>query len=158
MGVRFTDPWWVVVGAVIGLFVCTGRCLASPLGVSEADHGRYKLDARRCVIRAVGWGIFSAIAVPIPGRMMDRWSIRRVAPPGLVPHAVCLSLVGLSPPVFWIFAAMFVLAETTSAIQTPLGCAKAISAWFDPRRGLALGIAMAGVGWEAPLSCNLPIS
>jgi Major Facilitator Superfamily len=41
---------------------------------------------------------------------------------------------------------VFVLAETTSAIQTPPGFAKAISAWFDPRRGLALGIAMAGVG------------
>jgi hypothetical protein len=41
---------------------------------------------------------------------------------------------------------MFALAETTSAIQTPLGYAKAISAWFDPRRGLALGVAMAGVG------------
>jgi hypothetical protein len=28
-------------------------------------------------------------------------------------------------------------------------CAKAISAWFDDRRGLALGIAVAGVGLGA---------
>jgi hypothetical protein len=40
---------------------------------------------------------------------------------------------------------LFALAEMTSAIQTPLGYTKAISAWFDPRRGLALGIALAGV-------------
>ncbi len=38
------------------------------------------------------------------------------------------------------------LAEMTSAIQTALGYPKAISAWFDQRRGLALGIAMSGVG------------
>jgi predicted MFS family arabinose efflux permease len=78
--------------------------------------------------------------------MMDRWSIRHVALPGIVLYALCLGLVGLSPRVFWVFTVMFALAEMTSAIQTPLGYAKAISAWFDRRRGLALGVAMAGVG------------
>src|SRR5260370_4150881 len=38
------------------------------------------------------------------------------------------------------------LAEMTSAIQTALGYPKAISAWVDQRCGLALGIAMSGVG------------
>ena len=27
MGIRFTNPWWVVVGAVTGLFVCNGPVL-----------------------------------------------------------------------------------------------------------------------------------
>jgi hypothetical protein len=45
-----------------------------------------------------------------------------------------------------IFTLLFALAEAASAVQTPIGYAKAISAWFDRRRGLALGIAMSGVG------------
>jgi MFS family permease len=94
-------------------------------------------------------GILSAIAVPVLGRMMDRWSIRRVALPGLVVYTVFLCLMGLAPAVLWIFTLMFALAEMTSTIQTPLGYAKAISAWFDRRRGLALGIAMSGVGLGA---------
>lgn len=49
----------------------------------------------------------------------------------------------------WIFTLMLALAEMTSAIQTPPGYAKAISAWFHRRRGLALGIAMSGVGLGA---------
>ena len=57
--------------------------------------------------------------------------------------------MGLAPAVLGIFTLMFALAEMTSAIQTPLGYAKAISAWFDRRRGLALGIAMSGVGLGA---------
>jgi predicted MFS family arabinose efflux permease len=147
MGRRFTNPWWVVVGAVAGLFVCNGPVLGFTFGVFlkpiMADTGWQRGSVSFAL--SVG-GIFSAIAVPVLGRMMDRWSIRHVALPGIVLYALCLGLVGLSPRVFWVFTVMFAFAEMTSAIQTPLGYAKAISAWFDRRRGLALGVAMAGVG------------
>ena len=147
MRFRFTNPWWVVVGAVAGLFVCKGPVLGFTFGVFlkpiMTDTGWQRGSDSFAL--SIG-GIFSAIAVPVLGRMMDRWSIRRVALPGIVLYALCLSLVGLSPPVFWVFTIMFAIADMTSAIQSPLGYAKAISAWFDPRRGLALGIAMAGIG------------
>jgi predicted MFS family arabinose efflux permease len=147
MRLRFTNPWWVVVGAVTGLFVCNGPVLGFTFGVFlkpiMADMGWQRSTASFAL--SVG-GIFSALAVPALGYMMDRWSIRRVALPGLVIYAACMSLLGLSPHSLWIFTALFALAEMTSAIQTPVGYAKAISAWFDRRRGLALGIAMSGVG------------
>jgi MFS family permease len=147
MGVRFTNPWWVVVGAVCGLFVCNGPVLGFTFGVFlkpiMADTGWQRSSVSFAL--SVG-GIFSALAVPVLGRMMDCWSIRRVALPGIIVYALCTSLLGLSPSVFWIFTLMFAVAEMTSAIQTPLGYAKAIAAWFDRRRGLALGIAMSGVG------------
>ncbi|HEX4185376.1 MAG TPA: MFS transporter, partial [Stellaceae bacterium] len=54
--------------------------------------------------------------------------------------------LALSPKSLLVFTLLFALAEGTSAIQTPIGYAKAIAAWFDRRRGLALGIAMGGVG------------
>src|SRR5439155_25725626 len=44
------------------------------------------------------------------------------------------------------FNLLFGVAEAASSIQSRIGYAKAISAWFDRRRGLALGIAMSGVG------------
>jgi predicted MFS family arabinose efflux permease len=66
-----------------------------------------------------------------------------------VVYTIFLCLMGVAPAALLIFTLMFALAEMTSAIQTPLGYAKAISAWFDRRRGLALGIAMSGVGLGA---------
>ena len=150
MALKFTNPWWVVVGAVTGLFVCNGPVLAFTFGVFlkpiMADTGWQRSTTSFAL--SFG-GILSAIAVPVLGRMMDRWSIRRVALPGLVVYTVFLCLMGLAPAVLWIFTLMFALAEMTSTIQTPLGYAKAISAWFDRRRGLALGIAMSGVGLGA---------
>jgi MFS family permease len=91
-------------------------------------------------------GVSASLLVPLIGRMMDRWGIRRVALPGLVIFAGTLAAVGLSPHSFLIFTLIFTVAQTAGAIQTPVAYAKAISAWFDRRRGLALGIAMSGIG------------
>jgi predicted MFS family arabinose efflux permease len=162
MGLKFTSPWWVVVGAVAGLFVCNGPVLGFTFGVFlkpiMADTGWQRSSVSFALSAG---GILSALAVPVLGRLMDRWSIRRVALPGIAIYAALTALLGLSPPVFWVFTLMFAAAEAASAIQTPLGYAKAISAWFDARRGLALGIAMAGVGlggFVIPQLANLLIA
>src|SRR4051812_24907005 len=91
-------------------------------------------------------GFFSAVMVPVFGFLMDRWSIRKVALPGIAIYAATIALLALSPKSLLFFTLLFALAEGASAIQTPIGYAKAIAAWFDRRRGLALGIAMSGVG------------
>src|SRR5437764_4731149 len=147
MRLSFTNPWWVVVGAVGGLVVCNGPVLGFTFGVFlkpiMADMGWQRGTASFAL--SFG-GICSALAVPVLGRMMDRWSIRRVALPGLVFYAFAMCLLGLSSKSLVVFTLLFALAEAASAVQTPIGYAKAISAWFDRRRGLALGIAMSGVG------------
>jgi MFS family permease len=147
VGIRFTNPWWVVAGAVTGLIVCNGPVLAFTFGVFlkplMADMGWDRAEASFAL--SFG-GIFSAVMVPVFGWMMDRWSIRRVALPGIVLYAGAIALLALSPRSLLLFTLLFALAEGLSAIQTPIGYAKAIAAWFDRRRGLALGIAMSGVG------------
>ena len=129
MGLRFTNPWGVVVGAVTGLFVCNGPILGFTFGVFlkpiMADTGWQR--ATTSFALSFG-GILSAIAVPVLGRMMDRWSIRTVALPGLVVYTLSMCLLGFAPAVLWIFTLMFALAEMTSAVQTALGYTKAISA------------------------------
>src|SRR5438874_103603 len=143
----FTNPWWVVVGAVTGLFVCNGPVLTFTFGVFlkpiMADMG---WDRGTTSFAMAFGGVVSALMVPVLGWMMDRWTIRRVALPGIVLYAALLWLLGLSPHSLLIFMLLFALVEGASSIQTPLGYAKAIAAWFDRRRGLALGIAMSGIG------------
>src|SRR5436190_3534089 len=143
----YKNPWWVVLGGVLGLFVCNGPVLNFTFGVFlkplMADMGWQRGTASF----ALALGEFlAALTVPLLGQMMDRWSIRKVALPGIVAFGAFLCLLGLTPHSFLIFTILFGLASIAGAIQTPLGYTKAIAAWFDRRRGLALGIALAGVG------------
>jgi MFS family permease len=145
---KFRNPWWVVAGAVTGLFVCNGPVLGFTFGVFLKpimhDMG---WDRGTTSLAMSAGGILDALLVPVIGWMMDRWSIRRVALPGIVIYALLLALVGLTPAhSLVIFAVLMTLASGASAIQTPIAYVKAIAAWFDRRRGLALGITMSGVG------------
>jgi MFS family permease len=147
MGISFRNPWWVVVGAVTGLFVCNGPVLAFTFGVFlKPLMADMSWDRAQASFALSFGGIFSAMMVPVFGWLMDRWSIRKVALPGIAIYAATIALLALSPKSLLGFTLLFALAEGTSAIQTPIGYAKAIAAWFDRRRGLALGIAMGGVG------------
>ena len=98
MGISFKNPWWVVVGAVVGLFVCNGPVLAFTFGVFlkplMADMG---WDRAQASFALSFGGIFSAVMVPVFGFLMDRWSIRKVALPGIAIYASMIALLALSP-------------------------------------------------------------
>ena len=147
---RFANPWWVVAGAVAGLTVCNGPVLFFTSGVFLKPIAVDMQWQRSTVSFALSLATFlSAVATPFLGRMMDRWGIRAVSLPGLALFAALLGLLALSPDTPIAFIVLAALAGVASTVQSPLPYAKAISAWFDDRRGLALGIAMAGVGLGA---------
>ena len=144
------NPWRVVAGAVVGLTVCNGPVLFFTSGVFLKPIAADMQWQRSTVSFALSLATFlSAVATPILGRIMDRWGVRAVSLPGLPVFAASLGILALSPGSPAAFIVLAALAGVASTVQAPLPYAKAISAWFDERRGLALGIAMAGVGLGA---------
>ncbi|MBV8441451.1 MAG: MFS transporter [Hyphomicrobiales bacterium] len=149
---RFANPWRVVAGAVAGLTVCNGPVLFFTSGVFLKPIAADMHWQRSTVSFALSLATFlSALATPALGRMMDRSGVRAVSLPGIPVFAVSLAILALSPSSPAAFVVLAALAGVASTVQAPLPYAKAISAWFDDRRGLALGIAMAGVGLGAIL-------
>jgi hypothetical protein len=72
---RFTNPWWVVFGAVTGLLVCNGPVLGFTFGVFLKSLSEELGWHRGATSFALSFGgILSAIAVPFLGIMMDRWA------------------------------------------------------------------------------------
>jgi predicted MFS family arabinose efflux permease len=94
---------------------------------------------------------FAALAYPFLGRAIDRFGVRRVSLTCIPLFAASVAALSLTPPSSAVFIAMAGLVGLVSAGQAPLPYAKAVASWFDERRGLALGIAMTGIGVGATL-------
>jgi predicted MFS family arabinose efflux permease len=82
---------------------------------------------------------------------LDRWGVRAVLLPVVVLCAASVALIALAPPSIVVFMLLFAITGVLGAGQGPLGYAKCVAAWFDDRRGLALGITMSGIGLGAAL-------
>jgi MFS family permease len=142
------NRWWVVVATVLGLIVGAG-----PINVFAFGVFLKPITAELGVSR----GLFStaltlhatvaAIMCPIYGWMIDRWGVRRVMLPSLVLYVIGIALyTQLRADPFAITYLIFAVTGLTGTVGGPIPYSTVISQWFDRRRGLALGIGMAGVG------------
>lgn len=145
--IRARNRWWVVFACVLGV-VCT----AGPVNVftfsvflrpvAESLH----LD-RSVLAGAWVWtGIATALCAPVAGVLLDRVGARRVILVGIVLFAAATALQSLLSASLAVIYLLFVLRGAAAAGPSPATYAYVVTHWFDRRRGLALGIALAGVG------------
>ena len=144
--IRPFQGWFVVVASVIGLasgwsaLFFTFGVFIQPL---EATFGWQRAEI------SVGFSIVSLTAVivsPLLGALVDRLGVRTV----LLPSALLLGLVIASGYALtanlWHFYLIWLGVALLGAGTSPLTYSRLIVRWFDRRRGLALGIGLAGVG------------
>lgn len=141
------NRWWVVFGSFIGQMVNTGVIVLFTFGVFlkpiSADLGWGRATLTSAMFLA---GVIAAFVAPVVGKLMDVYGVRRVALPGIVIYSItiaCFSLLGHS---LYLLYALAAIAAFSGHVQTPMGYAKIISSRFEQHRGIALGIAIAGVG------------
>jgi MFS family permease len=151
-GKAFKNPWWVVFGSTLGLIVCNGPITLFTFGVflkpivATFGWNRGTVASAVTVSQTLG-----ALATPFVGRMVDRWGVRRVTIPFVTVFALTTATIALTPRSPFIFILLYGICGLAGGGQAPLNYAKAISSWFESKRGLALGIAMSGVGIGAAL-------
>jgi MFS family permease len=144
--------WWIVVASVFGLLVGNGPVMQFTIGTLLPSITREFGWSRGTVSSAMVAGIWiTGLTMPLMGRLVDRFGIRAVALPAIVLFSLATASVAFVPASPAAFTVLYVLMGLGATAQTPLVYAKAISARFDHQRGLALGIAMAGVGLGAAL-------
>jgi MFS family permease len=148
MGGIFANRWWIVFACACGLLVGAGSILIFSFGVFlkpvTEDLGITRGDL------SAGLGIsawFVALACPIVGWSIDRFGARRVMIPGILLFALAVASFGLMPAQsLFVVYLIFCIAGFISGVQTPIPYAAVVSKWFDHERGIALGVATAGVG------------
>jgi MFS family permease len=140
--------WLVVIGSLVGLIVGSGSIkifafsiLLKPtveaIGISRSEIGLAFLIGN----------IFAMACTPIYGRLIDLYGIRVISVPAITAWSATMAAFALlSPAHSWLIYPLYILSGIFSVAQTPLPYSKAVVSWFKTRRGLALGIAISGVG------------
>ncbi len=103
--------------------------------------------SREAVSSAFGFAAVSvAVASPKLGQLLDRLGPRRVILPCYIVYALALSSLATLGPHISQFYATFVVTGLVGNATTQMGYSRAVSTWFDARRGLALALVMSGTG------------
>jgi MFS family permease len=142
-----TAAWLVVIGSTIALIVGNGPILLFTFAVFLKPITDDTGWQRGTMSLGVAVGLTMAgLVTPLVGQFIDRWGVQRVTLIMVTLFAASVAAISLTGATVAVFVALYAVAGLVSSGHAPLPYSKAITAWFDSRRGMALGIAMAGVG------------
>lgn len=137
----------VILGAALGmlagyapLFNATAGVFVRPLA-AEFGWGRSQASLSYA---ASMFGL--AIVSPIVGAMMDRFGIRRVIVCSAIVFGLATAAMSLQDGSMLMWVVLSVVVGVSGAATSVLGYLAVLPQWFDRRLGLALGIAMCGLG------------
>ena len=141
------NPWWVVGGGAVATMFGVGPIMVYAYGILSlgliAEHG-WSRDAL-----ATGFSSFllgNGIGLAALGWLISRHGISRPSGIFVALFGVGFAAVSILPPSPALFAVVLLLVGIGGAACTSLPYAVSISGFFDAKRGLALGIVVAGSG------------
>ncbi len=155
------NRWWVVVVSASALIVGQGPINVFAAGVflkpvsAELGFGRGEISTAISVSN-----IMTALAAPLFGRFLDLYGVRRPQIVAIALFALATAAMSFLQPSFVVLLALYGIAGVVGVGQNPTGYSKVLASYFDSNRGLAMGLALAGVGLGTalmPMVSNLLI-
>ena len=144
---RIFYGWWVVAGSVVGVSVGSAQFAFGSLGLFITPFGTEFGWSRTAISVALTiFTVAQALAAPVIGHLIDRFGARRVLLPSLLIYAILLASIPVLLAHLWQLFLIFFLIGSLATGAGFIPYVRTISAWFDRRRGLALGVTMAGGG------------
>jgi MFS family permease len=147
---RIYPGWLVVLAAYCGAMVGFGSLLVFTFGIFLKPLSGAFGWSRESVSAAFGFAALTvAVCSPPLGHLLDRLGPRRIILPCMAVFGVAFASLGFLTPRLMHLYAVFVMLGMVGNGTTQMGYSRAVSTWFDKRRGLALALVMAGVGTGA---------
>ena len=139
---------WCIVGtAAVGMSTGPGQFAFGALGLFMIPLGEEFGWSRTQVSLALTFfSVALACSIPFIGKLVDQHGSRKILLPSCTAFAILLALIPVLADQLWILFLLFTLIGALGAGANALPYLRTISAWFDRRRALALGIAMGGSG------------
>ena len=139
--------WGVVAVAALGLSTSPGQFAFGAFSLFieplEQEFGWSRGDMSLALTL---FTLCLAVTLPFIGRLVDRYGSRRVLAPSMLFLGLALCVLGWRLDSLWVLLTVYVLIGVLGAGANSPPYMRTVSGWFDRRRGLAIGLAMAGAG------------
>ena len=143
----FRSKWWMVVAAVLGLMLNTGVVQNFAFAVFIKPITEDLQISRTVLTSAIALlAPLNIVTTPLFGKALDHYGLRTVHMVMIAGFAVATAALALLRMPYGLLVFIFFFQHIFGAGQSPVAYSKGIATWFDKDRGLALGIAIAGVG------------
>ena len=138
--------WWIVIGSVLSLalgYSVISMSFGTFIKAFETSFGwsRGEISFGSTVI-----GITAIFFFPYVGALVDKYGVKKVMVPSTIAFAITIAAMSQLTANIWHLYAMCVLIPIMGAGTAPLTYSRILVSWFNKKRGLALGIGLAGVG------------
>ena len=144
--------WWNVATGFVGMGFSYAMFTIFAFGVFVkplADEFGWTRGELSFAITMTNFAV--VLASPSLGFIIDRFGVRRVLIPSLVMMGVVVASMALLSASIWHFYALYFLIPFVGAGTLPQSYSRVLIAWFERRRGIALGISLSGFGVGAML-------
>src|SRR5262249_51342893 len=139
--------WWIVFVAGVGLFMGYGPIVTFTFGVFLKPLTEEFGWSRGQISLAFSFSLLvMSFTFPLVGRLVDRFGARKVIVPSVLFFGIGLMSLSLLSANLWHLYAVYVLLGLVGGGTAPIPYSNVIAHWFDKKRGLALGLAMVGLG------------
>ena len=139
--------WRVLAAATVGLACGIATVVPASFGVFlgplRAEFGWTQSETFTALLFIT---FTSALLAAPVGGLVDRYGARRVVLAGFCFQILLLASFAWLGPSLWAYYLRYFLLAVLAIGTTHVAFARVITLWFDRRRGLALGIALSGVG------------
>lgn len=150
---EFKNGWRPLTAATIG----AGCGITS---IPFYTHGVFVVP----IAAEMGWGrgatqfaftllmLSTIICAPLIGILLDRLGARKVGLLSIPLLGATFAGLSLATEMIWTYYLAWVVMAVLAAGTLPVTWTRAVTTWFDDKRGLALGITMSGTGIAAALA------
>ena len=144
--------WWNVATGFVGMGLSYAMFTIFAFGVFvkplEEEFG-WSRGELSFAITMTNFAV--VLASPCLGFIIDRFGVRRVLIPSVIMMGLTVASMALLSANLWHFYALYFLIPFLGAGTLPQSYSRVLIAWFSRRRGIALGISLAGFGVGAML-------
>lgn len=148
--------WWIIAASASALIVGQGPINVFAAGVFLKPVGDELGFGRGAISTAIALtNVMIAVGAPVFGWLLDRFGVRRPLLASIALFAAATAAMAGLQPSFAVLFGLYGLAGLVGVGQNPTAYSKVIASFFDRSRGLAMGLALAGVGLGTALMPSL---